>query len=133
MRKYIILGLGLGMIVLLIVFTNFTDIKYLLKIDDQYGVMPEEILQKYNTTIQKIDDFIKDNNLGSTQSKDFDLDYYSQTIKVGIIPYIVQNDPLRKEFQEFVNDIDQYVIDQKNLEENNKTLYGNEMPVPTTP
>lgn len=109
------MGLVIGIIALLVVFTNFTDIKYLLNIDNQYDVLPKEILQNHNATIKKIDNFIKDNNLGSitSQSKDFDLQVYLKSIQIGVIPYLKEDDSLKKEAQSLIQDISQYIEEQK--------------------
>lgn len=100
-----------------------------------YDSIPADIFQKYSTTISRVDEMLVNNDMAGTitsKTVNFDLDYYGQTIKVGIIPYLDRNDSFRKELSALVNNIDAYTIDWERLDENNKILYGNNLPLPTT-
>lgn len=100
-----------------------------------YDSVPADILQKYATTIAKVDKKIKDEKLAgaiTSQASQFDLNYYGDTIKIGVLPYVDKNNPFSKELQELVNDIDKYTINYQHLQEFNKAHFGNTMPAPTT-
>lgn len=97
--------------------------------------VPADVLQKHGATIAKVDKKIKDEKLVgaiTSQASQFDLSYYRDTIRIGILPYVDKNDPFNKELQELANDIDRYTIDYQKLKEFNKTHFGETMPTPTT-
>lgn len=99
-----------------------------------YDRVPATIVQKHAATIAKVDKKIKDEQIAGAitlQASQFDLSYYGDTIKIGILPYVDKNDPFSKELQELANDIDKQTIDYKHLKEFNKAHFGDALPTPT--
>lgn len=99
-----------------------------------YTAIPESIQEKYSATISKVDRMILNNQfIGGITSKagNFDLDYYSQTIKIGLIPYLSKEDSFRKQLQDLVTEIDAYTLDKAKLIAYNKMVFGDKTPLPT--
>lgn len=99
-----------------------------------YDRVPADILQKHARTIAKVDKKITDEKLAgaiTSQASQFDLNYYGDTIKIGILPYLDKQDPFSKELRELVNDIDKSTIDYNAVKEFNKMHFGNASPAPT--
>lgn len=100
-----------------------------------YDRVPADVLQKHATIIARVDEKIKNEKIAgaiTSQASQFDLNYYGDTIKIGILPYVDKNDPFSKKLQKLVNDIDKYTIDYQRLNEFNKANFGDSMPTPTT-
>lgn len=99
-----------------------------------YDYVPSAIIQKHASTIAKVDKKIKDEKLAgaiTSQASRFDLSYYGNIIKIGILPYVDKTDPFSRELQELTNDIDGHIIDYKLLKEFNKAHFGDTPPAPT--
>lgn len=99
-----------------------------------YNLIPTGVLQKHAATIAKVDKKIKDEQPAgaiTSQATEFDLSYYGDTIKIGILPYADINDPFNKELKELANDIDKYTIDYQRLNKFNKAKFGDKTPTST--
>ncbi|MEK7510020.1 MAG: amidase domain-containing protein [Patescibacteria group bacterium] len=145
-KKTTVLALALAMAFALSAVVSAQDTQFKLAPREQlakfheaqferfYDRVPADVLQKHGATIAKIDKKIKDEKLAgaiTSQASQFDLSYYADTIMIGILPYIDNNDPFSKELQELANDIAKYTIDYKRLKEFNKAHFGDTMPAPT--
>lgn len=75
--------------------------------------IPKEIEEKNRVTIEKVDEWIVVKKLDSSggitsDSKNFDLNVYLKTLEIGVIPYLEDDNPLKKEVVSLIKDIHDY-------------------------
>lgn len=118
MNKYIILAgvLSVATIIALVGLGKYSllDTEYLFGWG-RFKPFPEEIRQKHNATIERVDAFIikeNGNNEVNSRSEKFNLENYLGIIRVGVLPYLEKSDPLRQDIQLLIDDIEKHIKDK---------------------
>lgn len=116
MNKYIILAgvLSVTTIIALVGLGKYSllDTEYLFGWG-RFKPFPEEIRQKHNATIERVDAFIIKEGIGevTSRSEKFNLENYFGIIMIGVLPELYKNnpnDPFMQDIELLVEDIRKY-------------------------
>ena len=84
-----------------------------------YDYMPSDIIDKHKATIDKVNEMMEKLPDGiTTKDTNFSLNYYEQIIRVGIVPYIIDDKQFAKEVDDLLKDISKYT--KKNSKKENQ-------------